>query len=238
MRILIASHRRSGTHLTIDSISNNAKSIFELNSFDLLRKNDQDLKGLSVSNNSDDILYKSHVNGLKFNEYMNLVKKQDIKIIYVYRDGRDVMQSLYNYESSSIAFKDFIYSENKYENEEYEGKLNRLEYWAFHVQSWLNSNVDLISVQFSDLTQDFPGSMVKIFKSLDLEYSEKLIDTRQKNKLQYYFKKYILKKNITTVKFSKGQVGTYEKYFDEDLNNYYKKILKEYSIDKYFKNVE
>ena len=70
------------------------------------------------------------------------------RVIYLVRDGRDVMVSYYDYETKhrrfSGSFQDFLLS-------------SRLPYgfWADHVQSWLNAREerDLLVVRYEDLLQ-------------------------------------------------------------------------------------
>lgn len=229
MKILVASHRRSGTHLTIDSISNNASLDFEITNFDKVR-NDAGLQTYGDKN----LILKSHMNGNVFKEHLSDFDAQKIPIIYVYRDGRDVMQSLYNYENRTSDFKSFIEELNFYDTSEYNGELSKLEYWAFHVSSWL-SKENVLPIRFDELRSSYNESIQKIFKYSGIELnSSSLKDIRQSNKLLYYIKKYILKQNLTTVAFNSGKSGNYSKYFDEDLNKHYMDVLVKYEIDKFF----
>ena len=71
------------------------------------------------------------------------------RVIYLIRDGRDVMVSYYDYETKHQrfdgSFHDFLLS-------------SQLPYglWADHVQSWLNAReeIDLLVVQYENLLQD------------------------------------------------------------------------------------
>lgn len=71
------------------------------------------------------------------------------RVIYLVRDGRDVMVSYYDYETKHRrfdgSFQDFMLA-------------SQLPYgrWADHVQSWLNvrERTDLLVVRYEDLLQD------------------------------------------------------------------------------------
>lgn len=229
MKILVASHRRSGTHLTIDTIANNASFDFEISNFDKVRN------GIGLEEYGEkDMVLKSHMNGYFFDKYENEFLSKNIRILYAYRDGRDVMQSLYNYENNEGDFSTFIDEENKYDIEDYEGPLNRLDYWAFHIKSWLSKDY-VIPVKFEDLRSSYEETISSVFQKMEINLKNKKVkDIRQTNRLLYFFKKYLAREKLTTVKFNSGKVGSYTKYFDEKLNQQYEDVLKKYEIDQFF----
>jgi hypothetical protein len=105
--IIIFSHRRSGTHLIIDTLINNFNLSKNYLNLDLLNKRRQD--NISINSFKERIskrqIFKSHSHGnLKSFFDNNLFYDQRLrdilnksKKIYVYRDGRDVLVSLYFY---------------------------------------------------------------------------------------------------------------------------------------------
>lgn len=230
MKVLVASHRRSGTHLTIDSISNNASYDFGIHNFDKVRNG----IGLEEYGNRNMIL-KSHMNGDAFDKHEKEFLEKNIRILYAFRDGRGVMQSLYNYENKDVDFPSFINEINKYDTEDYIGELTRLEYWAFHVKSWLSKEY-VTPVKFEDLRSSYESTIDIVFSKMDIDLkSKKIKDIRQTNRLLYYFKKYIAKQKLTTVKFNSGKVSSFTRYFDEDLNKQYQDVLVKYEIDSFFR---
>jgi hypothetical protein len=229
MNIIVASHRRSGTHLTIDTIANNAFIEFDIENYDKIR---------FVSEEEDfsqrDVILKTHMNGLVFEKYLSNFDKNSTKVLYVYRDGRGVMQSLYNYEKNDVDFKSFINGSNIYNTEEYDKDLSKLEYWAFHVKSWLEHDF-VIPVKYEELSANYEATINKIFNELGFEsIAGNVTDIRQSSRLVYYIKKYILRQKLTTVKFKSGRVSSFTKYFDDHLDKQYFEVLTKYDIEKYF----
>lgn len=231
MKILVASHRRSGTHLTIDTVSNNTSYDFDIHNFDKVR-NGIGLEEYGTRN----MILKSHMNGDAFVKHKKEFQNENIRILYAYRDGRGVMQSLYNYENKDSDFGSFINEPNFYDTDEYDGELNRLEYWAFHVKSWLSKDY-VIPVKFEELRSSYEQTIALVFEKMDIELrSKKVKDIRQTNRLLYYFKKYIAKQKLTTVKFNSGKVESYTKFFDDKLTEQYEDVLKKFEIEQYFKS--
>jgi hypothetical protein len=222
MKILVASHRRSGTHLTIDSIINNSAKEFRLANFDKIRSE----QPINLDNN---VVYKTHCNGKKFlDSYCNL---NFDKIIYVYRDGRDVMKSLLKYEGESVDFYEFINKPNKYEIDEYEKELTKMECWGYHINSWMNR--DVFYLKFGDIVDNYEGVIEELFDYLEVTRVNITQDIRQSSRLKYYIDKYLLRKDITTVKFRGGKKGGYEQYFDKRSLKLFNEILKQYDLNNF-----
>lgn len=179
--------------------------------------------------------------------YNNHPKKLDFinklfdnsKIIYVHRDGRDVMTSLYYYgkkympEVADLSFSEFIRMENNFDFGSYEGILNRVEYWKFHVESWLK-NKAIMHVSFEDYKNAYEKTIIRTAKYLDLNPPEKIIKmTRHappkllsKNKIfMRLFNSYnyrFSKKKYQSYYFRQGTSGDYKKHFtDKDYDFFY-----------------
>lgn len=81
------------------------------------------------------------------------------RVIYLVRDGRDVMVSYYDYETKhrrfNGSFQEFLLS-------------SQLPYgsWADHVQSWLNAReaTDLLVVRYEDLLQDAQPELARMVR--------------------------------------------------------------------------
>ena len=118
--VFVASHRRSGTHLTLDSLVAN----FDHFGSGFANFDDD-------SSKSDQRLFKTHVDNLEASQMTD----KSSKVVYVVRDGRDVLVSLYNYEKSlnqevrDMNFAEFMRSPNPYNVTKPPMKLNRVEYW-------------------------------------------------------------------------------------------------------------
>ena len=86
------------------------------------------------------------------------------RVIYLVRDGRDVMVSYYDYETKHQrfdgSFRDFLLS-------------SQLPYglWADHVQSWLNARegIDLLVVRYEDLLQDAQHELERMTRFVGID---------------------------------------------------------------------
>lgn len=93
------------------------------------------------------------------------------RVIYLVRDGRDVMVSYYDYETKhrrfSGSFKDFLLSP-------------RLPYglWADHVQSWCDAREgrDLLFVRYEDLLQDTQPELDRMARFAGLSCAPDIVD--------------------------------------------------------------
>jgi len=245
--IIIASHRRSGTHLTIDSILNNF-SIFDnendyiIETLDHLTSHDknnkisvEDLKEIMHGKSS---LLKTHstsciddfFTGDRVDQDYVRSLFSDAKVIYVYRDGRDVLVSLYSYMKSfnkgikDVSFGDFIRMENKFDDNGYTGKLNRVEYWNYHVEGWLN-NSDCLFLRFDEIKNDYKKTLCKISEFIDVPLNKNIVDIRRNGaegsasyfgRVKEKIKKIVSSNKITSVNFRKGGVGGWKEYFDDN----------------------
>ncbi len=154
------------------------------------------------------------------------------KLIYVHRDGRDVMTSLFYYgkkympEIADLTFSKFIRMENNFDFRSYEGKLNRVEYWKFHVESWLD-NKDILHLCFEDYKNDFEGTINKISDFIEIAPPKKITTMTRKappkflsnnklyNRLNAIYLHKIVKKKYQPYYFRKGKSGEYKNHFTE-----------------------
>ncbi|MFH1457250.1 MAG: sulfotransferase domain-containing protein [Patescibacteria group bacterium] len=244
---IIISHRRSGTHLTIDSIINNF-NLYKDKSYiniDRLRSDHKDV--LTLENVEDDInkgptIIKSHLlpcfNRYFFNdeEKQNFINKLffEAKKIYVYRDGRDVMASLYNYfntfdeDTQKKTFKQFLRSTSS--TEQFINDVNHIEFWKLHIKSWMNINdKNIMFISYENLLNDYEETLKKIEKFLKIEINNNITDVRMKKGIWYKIKNRLPRnKNIkrTVVTFNRGKTKNYLKYFDQEDLIFFNKIVK------------
>lgn len=188
--VMIISHRRSGTHWTLDAVRNNFHSI-DKKFIEMDRIYPWSVNPLSINefqeliNNKagKTVLIKSH---LPPNiETLNLSNKlkeficelvESSKIIYVYRDGRDVLVSLYYYmkkydlQIKDIDFSTFLRMYNQFDCfpsvQCYQNQLNRVKYWRFHVEEWLK-NPNLISISYEMLDRDYQTTVSKLYEFIE-----------------------------------------------------------------------
>ncbi|MEO1436008.1 MAG: sulfotransferase domain-containing protein [Bacteroidota bacterium] len=242
----IISHRRSGTHLTIDTIRNNFPGYGEV---PLLT--DQKILGDPVRLAGFDNLtswqsagrgiIKTHFLPQLHNYYPTTVGKQpdnlpdfkealaNGKKIYVVRDGRDVLVSLFRYLQSfddayqDLDFSAFLMTTNHFGPASTE-KENRMEFWKNHVKQWLGRK-DVLLLKFEALINNYEDAVEQISQYLGLEPLNPLVDVRMHK--QSTFKKLSNRlfpgrqqRSIqrTQVQFHSAEIGVYRRFFtDEDL---------------------
>ena len=100
-------------------------------------------------------------------------------MIYVYRDGRDVLISLYHYmrgfREDLPEFSDFIRMPNDFDP--YYRSVSRVEYWKEHVEGWLGrSNLDIATVSYEQLHADYVSTIRKLSEFLDLTIKPSGVD--------------------------------------------------------------
>lgn len=172
--IVIATHRRSGTHWTIDALRNNSPEICDgfltlerieashdapipLDNF---RMQLQRLDG-RVLVKVHDLPAATYWKGEAERKFVRSVLDSS-PIIYVHRDGRDVMVSLYYYmQSFSEAVKGQSFSTFLRGEASLDGVatgLSRPAYWAHHVRAWL-AQPNLLAVSYGALESDYETAL-------------------------------------------------------------------------------
>ncbi len=160
------------------------------------------------------------------------------KIIYVYRDGRDVMNSLYTYvtyhnpEFSEMLFGDFLRMDNEFDHWTYDGTLNRVEYWAFHVNGWL-SRQDVFFTTFERITSHYEKWIQEIAQYLDEPCPKNIVSVLRKSsssspaktdlaqRIRELFLRKVKKVNYSSIAFSRGKSGGYLDTFSDDDIRYF-----------------
>ena len=93
---------------------------------------------------------------------------KDVKVIYLYRNGIEVLSSYYKYLKSrdiNVRFKDLF--EGKY-------KAHRLQ-WYQHLKSWSNKPDDILYIDYKDLLKNPESVLTKIFKFFNYKVEKKQI---------------------------------------------------------------
>ena len=187
--IVIATHRRSGTHWTLDALRSNSPEICD----DFLT-----LERIEASHDApiplDD--FRAQLAGL---EGRVIVKVHDLPaaaywkgeaerefvraildsspIIYVHRDGRDVMVSLYYYMQSfdetvqGQSFSAFLRSESALDG--VATGLSRPAYWAHHVEAWLGQP-NLLAVSYRALEREYEAALREMAAFLKVKLNRSL----------------------------------------------------------------
>ena len=191
--IVIATHRRSGTHWTIDALRSNSPDVSD--TFMTLER--------VSSDHETPTPLPEFRRQLKVLDGRVLVKLHDLPVatfwkrdeerafalsmlrespaIYVHRDGRDVMVSLYYYMQSfdedvkKQSFSEFIRSESTLDG--VDTGMSRPAYWAHHAHIWLQQP-NLLPLSYAALESDYEKSVRQMaeFLGIRLQRSVRPID--------------------------------------------------------------
>ena len=191
--IVIATHRRSGTHWTIDALRNNSPDVSD--TFMTLERASSDhdtptpLPAFQkqVESLEGRVLVKVHdlpvATFWKREEERAFAQSvlRESPAIYVHRDGRDVMASLYYYMQSfdedvkKQSFSEFLRSESTLDG--VDTGMSRPAYWAHHARTWLQQP-NLLPVSYAALENDYVNSVRQIagFLGIRVQRSIRAID--------------------------------------------------------------
>ena len=187
--IVVATHRRSGMRWTIDALRNNSPDIND--SYMSLEQMDADHDAaIPLANfrrqllnmegrvliNVHDLPSAESWKGLDERLFARTVLRNS-PTIYVHRDGRDVMVSLYYYMQSfsetvrNQSFARFLRGEMAPDAEGF--SRSRPGFWAFHVESWLKKD-NLMAVSYGDLETNYEATLRRMAAFLDVRLRDSL----------------------------------------------------------------
>lgn len=225
--IIVASHRRSGTHFTIDTLFNNFDCF---NMFEGKPYLNLDSKDNTNSPPEGRFILKTHSTSdikhfLKSKVPQNNSQITDLlsnsKIIYVYRDGRDVLLSLYNYQKKfdksldGVSFSDFIRQDNTYEKHIIKEKMSRAKFWANHVNNWSKRN-DVLLICFDELKENLESVIVKMELFIGEKSKNSLINVSLSKKEDNDLIDRKISVVRSSISFNKGVSGGWREYFTKD----------------------
>lgn len=240
-RVIVASHRRSGTHLAIDSIINNFGAFRDnppISSVTLdhlaphTKKWSLTPEELERRIADRPCVLKTHTHGnlLDFFEETacEYVRRliDGSHVIYVYRDGRDVMVSQYHYhkkfdkKSRNQEFAEYIRAANDFDQATYEGEKNRVEYWAFHVRSWVKKP-DCLLLSFEDIRNNLESAMNRVSHFICEPVNPEVRDVAIRTGAPLYKVGKLIQRVFRTgversaVEFRKGIIGDWRAHFSE-----------------------
>lgn len=192
--VLVVSHRRSGAQWVVDAIHNNFGGVRQ-DSYLLDRLYRHHHLGQEAIPFADfrqymdysDLLpiLKTHtpvtLDALQaqplYREFFTKMIDRS-RVIYVYRDGRDVMVSLYYYLMKHAAkpqtygynFPNFLRMEIYPDSARDHAKINRVKYWQNHVDGWIN-HPNVLPVSYESLYDNYETTLASIGDHLHLERS-------------------------------------------------------------------
>jgi len=232
--ILVISHRRSGTHWVIDSLRNNLPAVsYQFYNLDQISRS-HEIKIAKTRGRY--VLLKTHMSPhlTPFKpEEREFVREwlENSKAIYVYRDGRDVLVSLYHYmrgfRDDLPEFSKFIRMPNDFDP--YYRSVNRVEYWKEHVEGWLDrSDLDIATVSYEQLHTDYVSTIRKLSEFLGLTIKPSGVDRIKFTK--YGLFRRLLKRIVPLAAKSsaiaprKGVIGDWKNYFSQSDLDLFNKI--------------
>jgi len=184
-------------------------------------------------------IYTSYKNNIKKLPSPRIIKSHEQytrrypKVIYIYRDPRDVSVSYYFWMKKYRP--DFNQTMDSFIKSFIDGSCLPYGRWDEHVDKWMNSplaiNNKILLLEYESLKKDPFHSVKKISDFLnlsstnqkinesielsDFKYMKKLEKTQQKT--SDYFKK-----SDKSIKFVRSGKSEWQKYFNEDLKNNFK----------------
>jgi hypothetical protein len=158
------------------------------------------------------------------------------KIVYVSRDGRDVLTSMYSWmkaQQSPLAvasFSEFLRQANHWDRATYEPEYSRPAFWRYHVDCW-DRHAEVPKFTFEGLRNDYAESLEALSEWTGRKLNRATVDVRRKpllgflpygtqtRRLYKYLVEPLRSRRSHAHVFRKGVVGDYKKFFsDEDLD--------------------
>ncbi|MCZ6688427.1 MAG: sulfotransferase domain-containing protein [Planctomycetota bacterium] len=180
----MASHRRSGTHWVIDTIRRNFPRVRPrfvtiedladsggLAALERLRQDLRTARGVTLLKTHLPAGLEPFADRPEIRESIRALVEGSRRI-YVHRDGRDVLVSLYHYlqefsvEAQGIDFSTFLREENDYLPCGANGA-NRVEYWRAHVEGWL-ARPGIHRIAYESMHSDHEAVVNRIVEGLDI----------------------------------------------------------------------
>jgi hypothetical protein len=238
--IVVATHRRSGTHWTLDALRNNSPDINAkfLTLEQMGRRhafhvpldafcNELETLAGRVLIKVHDLPTATYFVGEQEQQFARRVLNES-PIVYVHRDGRDVMVSLYHYVRSfrddyaDVSFADFLRMPNELDGETV---LSRPAYWAHHVTVWM-AQPSLVAVSYHALENDYDNTVKRIADFLGVALNDAILPIgihppKAKPSLlrRVKYRLGLKRQQVSSaVQPRKGKSGDWRNYFsDEDL---------------------
>ena len=155
--IIVSAHRRSGTHYLTDVIVNNfgyKRATVDLDCLkDMTPRDIQTFKEEALG--TQPTVFWTHaqklsniVTSIEDPSFSELVDNSinDMDIVYIYRDGRDVLTSYYDMKKPNHTLSTFI---------SYSAPI-----WSENITNWISE--DILKIKFEDLREDYINTVQKV----------------------------------------------------------------------------
>lgn len=120
---------------------------------------------------------------------------------------------------------------NEFDNETYEGELDRIQYWNYHVCSWLN-RPRILNISYEEMINSYLDVVGKIAKHLGFDHPKNVIDVRRNTSTGFVLPRLaplsglrdkLRRRKVyrTSVKFRKGSRGDYKEHFSQNDLQYF-----------------
>lgn len=180
--IVVASHRRSGTHLMLDSLRANAPGVHRrfmnldrieprhpehipIEEFDERLRSREGTVLVKTHSLPDPRAWQTPEAGRYAAELL-----ADAPVIYAHRDGRDTLVSLYHYMASfsdDIARQPFAAFIRHQQSAPDAPALSRAAYWQHHVLTWVRAKPRALG-GFAEMQADFDATLRRVAERLEL----------------------------------------------------------------------
>jgi len=158
---------------------------------------------------------------------MDRIKKSKAKVVYVLRNPKDTLVSMYNFVKKlppfqmeplkSMVDNGFTVFFNHYMNGDIPNNPSPAEYFT-HIKSFLKTRDQIYVVYYEDMKKDFAGEVRKLAKYLEVSLTdEKLQEISEKCTIDSMKKSYTERAGFqgkhATAFINKGGVGGWKNYF-------------------------
>lgn len=191
--VFVISHERSGTHVAIDALRNNFPIYKRRFYTNIDRMIDGHWSYCSPEVIADELQLEPSV--IKTHMFLNTAAffdeggpatqlvtslAKDSKLIYVYRDGRDVLGSLHTFwcraipGCSAITFSDMLRGNFTVDvGKPRRGSTNPVSYWRQHTENWIGRE-DVLALSFEQFLNNYDATILHIGKFLEKQPSDPL----------------------------------------------------------------
>lgn len=243
--ILVNSHRRSGTHFLIDALVANIPAArfpghpalpVDFNIGSLFRKDERVTRTFRrLLDAPGTVVIKSHLLPEELaptphDPHEALVREivERAHHLYIARDGKDALVSLYDLLEVEVPFTAFLRSANDHVAPRLVAgpmDASRPRYWGYHAAAWRRRD-DALHLAFEDLKADFDGTLARVLTRIGHPTPDRLRrPALPQRKLVHGVRRrlhklgWIERPGSTSVRPRRGLVGGARAYFSaEDLD--------------------